>query len=422
MPDTVKRTKISDGIFINEIEDTRFKTKRISVNFVMPLSKDTATQNALLSLMMSKCCKKYDNISAVSKKLAELYGASLSSDVKKIGDNQVISFYISSIDDRYAQNITSQLAELLCEVIFNPKIENNAFFDEDLKTEKQFLIDTILAEINNKRSYAYLQMSKVMFENERYGIRKIGYKEIAEQITVKELYETYINMLKTARVEIMVLGYGSSNDVLDIFSERFSKIQRNPVISTKTEVITEVHDVKTQTEEMQISQAKLIMGFRMGTSIYDGDVNAMRVMMSLYGNSSHSKLFVNVREKQSLCYYCSASSDRIKGIMLVDAGIDSENVEKTKTEILKQLEDVKNGNFTDDELEYSKLSVINSLTSIKDTLSDIESWYTGHIITGEDLITPDDAAQRIKTVTREDVISVALKIKLDTVYFLDVEK
>ncbi len=421
MSDIVKRTQIGDNIFISNIEDNRFKTKRISVNFIMPLNKDTATQNALLSLMMGKCCKKYPNINSVSRKLAELYGASFSSNVKKYGDNQVVTFSISSIDNRFAENITSNLAELLCEVIFNPKVENGAFSEQDLKTERQFLIDTILAEINNKRSYAFLQMSRVMFANERYGISKIGYKDIAEKITAKELYQTYINMLKTAKVEIMVLGYGDAEDVKNLFAENFVKITRENCQDTKTEIISDVAEIKTKIETLDVSQAKLVMGFRTGTSIYEGDVNALRVMMSLYGGSPHSKLFINVREKQSLCYYCTASPDRIKGIMLVDAGINSENMEKTKSEILKQLEDVKNGNFTDDELSFSHLSLINGFLSIKDTLADIEAWYTGHIITGEELITPETAVEQIKAVTREDVISVAKKIKLDTVYFLDVK-
>lgn len=413
------RVEISDAVAFSSIKENRFKTMRISVTAFLPLSKQTAAQNALMSLVMTRSCDKYPDFTLLSKKLSYLYGASLSSGFHKMGDVQALTFSISGIDDRYALDdevISKELSNLLCDVVFNPFVKDNAFDAAECEQERRQLIDMIDSEFNEKRIYANQKALSIMCADEAYGVRRYGDKESVSALTAADLYTAWTWMLSNARFEIIFVGECDSTNALEVFKERFSKINRTPV-TLKTDVKLSADNVKYENEDMELSQSKMILGFRTAVAEPDDDTMATRLMCAVLGGTAHSKLFCNVREKLSLCYYCSSSYIRSKGIMLIESGVESDNIEKAKEAILGEIKAMQDGNITDEEIKAAKMSMANSFNSACDTVSGIDSYYLSQMLDAT-VYTPQEAVDRINSITKEDVIRCANKLSLDTVFTL----
>ena len=413
------RTEISDAVAFNTIKENRFKTMRISVTAFLPLQKETAAQNALLSLVMTRSCEKYPDFTLLSKKLSYLYGASLSSNFHKMGDVQALTFSVSGIDDRYALGddiISKELSDLLCDVIFNPFLKDNAFNGVECEQERRQLIDMIDSEFNEKRLYASQKAIGIMCADEAYGIKRYGDKDSVTAVTPADLYDAWLEMLKTARFEIIYVGDSDSSVALDVFKNRFEKIERTPVcLSTK--VVRKADNVKSENEDMDLSQSKMILGLRTAVAEPDDDTMATRLMCAVLGGTAHSKLFCNVREKLSLCYYCSSSYIRSKGIMLIESGVEKDNIEKAKQAILNEIKAMQNGEITDHELQAAKMSMANSFNTACDTVSGIDSYYLSQML-DKCVMTPQQAVEKVYSVTKEDVIRCANNLTLDTIFTL----
>lgn len=415
----INRKEIAEGVFFNSIKDNRFKTMKITTNLIVPLTNENASANALLCGVLSHSCKEYPDFTELSRKLSSLYGADLATSVKKIGDNQVLRISASGLDDRYAfdgDSVAKELSSLLCNVIFEPNLINNEFPKTDVEQEKRQLLDVIDSEFNDKRIYANSQLVKNMCANEVFGIKRYGTAEKIEECTEKSLFCTWKNLLKTARFEIMYVGESSPSLAEAVFTNAFKSIERQPQ-SVSTEVIRNAEKPKHICEKMELSQSKLVMGFRAGTAVPDEDVNATRLMCAILGGTANSKLFCNVREKQSLCYYCSSSYDRIKGIITVDSGVEGDNIEKAEKGIMNEIEEMKKGNISDFEIEATKMAVVNSFYSTNDTVGGIEAWYLSQLFDGE-FRTMEEMSNEINAVTKEQIVAAARKITLDTVYVL----
>lgn len=415
----INRNEISNGVYFSSIKDNRFKTMKISANIIVPLSQETASENALLCGVLSRSCKAYPDFTLLSKKLSSLYGADLATSVVKSGDCQVLRISASGLDDNYAfagESISRELSSLLCSVIFEPNVSNNAFEEEEVEQERRQLLDLIDSEFNDKRIYANGQLIKNMCANEVFGMKRYGTPEKIKAVTPASLYFTWQNILKTARFEIIYIGDSSADKAQKVFADAFSDVQRSPS-SLQTEVVKSSDDVKHIVENMELSQSKLVMGFRTGTAIPDESVNATRLMCAILGGTASSKLFCNVREKQSLCYYCASRYDSHKGIMTIDSGVEGDNLEKAEKAILKEVEDMKNGIISDFEIEATKMAVINSFRTSNDTVSGIETWYANQLF-NTSFKTVDEISAEINAVTKEDIISVAQRLSLDTVYQL----
>ncbi len=413
------RVEISDAVAFNSIKENRFKTMRISVTAFLPLKKETAAQNALLSLVMTRSCDKYPDFTLLSKKLSYLYGASLSSGFHKTGDVQALTFSISGIDDRYALDdeiISKELSNLLCDVVFNPFVKDGAFDSAECEQERRQLIDMIDSEFNEKRIYANQKAVSIMCADEAYGIRRYGDKESVSALTATDLYNAWTEMLSRARFEIIFVGDCDSTNALEVFKDRFSKINRN-VAKLETKVKLKADTVKYENEDMELSQSKMILGFRTAVAEPDEDTMATRLMCAVLGGTAHSKLFCNVREKLSLCYYCSSSYIRSKGIMLIESGVESDNIEKAKEAILGEIKAMQDGDITDEEIEAAKMSMANSFNSACDTVSGIDSYYLSQMLDAT-VYTPQEAVDKINSITKEDVIRCANKLSLDTVFTL----
>ena len=416
----LKRKQIGEGAFMNSVIEPKFKSDRISLCLVTPLEKEKATVNALVPFVLRKGCKSCPDFTKLNKKLAEMYGAILDADVAKHGDSQIIEVSIQFTDDRFAiggENMTETAAKLLSDIVFEPNFDENGYFPEiDLELEREFLIDTIESDLNDKRVYAIGKALGLVFENEPFGVKRYGYVDDAKAITSESLAKAWCELVKTSRIEVFFAGPGDPEIAGKVFEERISSLERKPVHSKTFEII-DYSPFKEAEESMDIVQGKLVMVFRMGAPKTEKEKNAARVLSALYGGTAFSKLFMNVREKMSLCYYADSHFERGSGIMIVDCGIEFENREKAQAEIINKLELVAKGDFTDDELSDTKGAILNSLGSVGDTLYSVEGWYMSGIVE-ENITTPEEDKKAIDEVTREEVMKAAEKAKLAAVFFL----
>lgn len=417
-----KRASIGDGVWFNSIVDGRYKTNRISVSMILPLEKETASVRALIPSVLRKGTKSCPDFTEFSKKLAMLYGAQLGYGVTAVGDCQVMTLSANVIDDFYALNkepLLQEISKILAEVVLEPATENGVFRQADIELEKQSLIDLIESEINEKRYYALNRAMSVLCAGEPAGVNKYGYIEDVKKITSQAATEAYHSLLETARIEVMFVGCGDPEQAKQVFERAFSGVKRAPRQFSAFSVKREA-SYKEETDRMNVAQSKLVLGFRTAVGPDEDSLNAVRLMLALYGGTPSSKLFLNVREKMSLCYYCAARPNVSKGVAFVDCGVEHRNIEKAKAEILHQLECIRSGDFTEEELEHAKLSMKNSFRSVGDSAGAVEGWYLSQILYGTQH-SPEAEAEKISGISREAVIEAAKRMQLDTVYLLTAE-
>ena len=418
---SAKIYSLSDGAEGLFIKNERFNTTSVSFNFYLPLSADTAALYALLPFMLTTCGAEYPDFSVLNFKLSRLYGARLDASAEKLGDYQLLRMRISVIDDKYtfdSESILSRATDMLLSLIFEPKAENGAFCDSDLSREKRKAIEHIKGEISEKRIYAKNRLIEEMYKGEAYGVPKCGTVEDVEKITGEALYRAWENMLKKAFIRVQVIGASLPPRFFEGIAERLAGINRAEITDCKLNKPTAAAENPNEiTERMAVKQGKLVMGFS-SDICGDDDVSLpLMVMTDIFGGGPYSRLFANVREKMSLCYYCSASAVRGKGLITVDSGVEAENADKAKTEILNQLDAVQKGEFTDFEYEASLKSLRDSLNSYNDSQVTLDTWYA--LKAGNKaLYSPEEIAAKIALITREDIINAAKGVKLHTVYRL----
>ena len=415
---SVSSFDIAEGVKGSFICNSRFSTTLLSYNFYLPLDKTTMARNALLPYLLSSCCEKYRDYIDLNIRLLELYGADLSCSCNKCGDLFHIRFAISVINRELAlgDDPVTDAADLLSSMIFAPAVKDGAFYEEDLTREKRKSIERIEGEINNKRSYARTRLLSEMFGDDPYGKFKYGTVEEVNALTTHSLYDAWQILLRTAQVQINVVGKTLPEGSFSRAKEEFSKIERYSLTDlTYENPLAEANSVKDITERFDVTQGKLVMGF---TSAVRGDLKtsaALTLCADIFGGGPYSKLFTNVREKQSLCYYCSASARRSKGFMTVDSGIEESNADKVISAVLCELKDMQNGNFDDDVIEASKKSITDALHAYYDSSAALDLWYSREIY---EHYSPNEAAEIISAVSKEDIIKAAKGLKLHTVYRL----
>ncbi|MCL2772934.1 MAG: insulinase family protein [Oscillospiraceae bacterium] len=425
---SLDRINIGNEINLNFVESDKFKTNHIGINIITRLENDLkASKNALLAKVLMRGSKNYPTMADINKRLNYLYAARIGVGAYKTGEAQIVSFSADILENRYAlddTNILDETIDILGDIFTNPLIEteNGGFKYDYVEGEKINLINDIHAQINNKNAYAYQRCIEIMCKGERFSINNPGTADSVKLLDSKNLYEHYNYILESCAIEIFCVGKFADKKqfIVDKFKELLKNIKRKDskdMENFETEVIFK-SDFKGETiEEMEVNQGKLSIGFRMGTSNTAQDFINFVLFNALYGASPTSKLFDNVREKLSLCYYCYTAVEGSKGTMTVLSGVEVENKQKAEDEILKQLEEVKNGNFTDKEIEDARLSVINSYKGVFDNAGSIQHWYMARLLCGK-IKTPEEMIGEIKKVTREDIINAAKKITLDTIYFL----
>lgn len=417
----IKVRKLAENINVSNLYDSKFKTMRISMNIIVPLTEEYASANSLLPGSVTRVTKEYPDYRSLSRYLSSLYGASLYSDVMKIGDNQILNVSASGISNRYAfggENLSVKLSELICSAVFDPLITDDCFFPEDsLKQEKRQMLEILDSIKNDKRALARKKCLEHFYEGEAAVISRYGKRERLKNVNHSDLIEAWVKIMREARIEILVLGDCDFNAVCRIFSS-YLDFDREPV-HLSTRIALAPLGRKEITETAESSQSKIVMGFR--TGVTQEDSLATKVMSVLFGASPMSKLFVNVREKLGLCYYCDATLNDLKGSMLVESGVKTENIDAAVKAIENTLEEIKEGKFTENDLKYAKLAMINGCESVGDSLSALEGWYLGQIFNLE-VLSPEEMVDRISDITRIDVIEAARKVQLDTLFVLKGEK
>ena len=414
------RESLTKGVNFTYIPDDKFKTTLISFSMFTPLSENEVSANALLPGLLSHYCKKYPKLQDVSSRLEELYGASVSGMVSKLGETQVITLYAIGLNNFFAhenQDNIGDLNNLLCEMIFNPDVSSGKFQTESFNQEKRQLIEDIEAEINDKKAYARKRCQKIMCENEKFSISVHGDITAAKALSESDVYNSWKKLLTSSHIEIMVIGNANYQSICSEFKSRFLNIERENIAVCDTMIVQKAEETKEYEEYMDITQCKLVMGFRTATLYPSFDNTAFMVMNALLGGTAQSKLFLNVREKLSLCYYCSSKYNKHKGVMFIESGVEKEKVDKAKKEIMEQIKEIKIGNFTDTELAETKLFITQALKSTGDSLSALNSWYLSQTFTNK-ISSPEQLIEEVNKVSREKVIEMANKITLDTIYLL----
>lgn len=423
MSDHLIREELCDGVHFSSVTDPKFKHNRITVNLVTPLDKNTVTENAVVPFLLRKGCKSCPDFTRLNRRLCELYGASLSCDVAKYGGNQVLELSIYGVDDRFTpdrMDVTRQCAKLLTEILFEPNLKDGLFVQADVDLEKQQVVDAIESLLNDKRAYALSRCRAEMCAGEAVAIEKYGDIREAKALTPEKASRAYQRLLDTASIEIMFTGCGDPSVAKEIFAAAFAGKKRRPIppVSLYYGVMPErAQKVKEVTDEMDVAQGKLVLGLRAGECRNEKDLAATRLMTAIYGGTPTSRLFTYVREKLSLCYYCSARFDRLTGLMYVDSGVEFQNRKKAQDEILRQLELLRGGEFSRDEERAALLLMQNSLNAVTDSLGGIGDWYMTQILYGS-ADSPAAESARLAGVTTSEIIEAAGRVTLDTVYFL----
>ncbi|MBE6762515.1 MAG: insulinase family protein [Ruminococcaceae bacterium] len=408
---------IADGVKGLFIENHRFSTTHISVNLYVPLKSERVAVNALLPYVLSSCCKDYPDFSALNLKLSELYGAEVGGIADKIGDTQVLKFFSFSVEDELipdAVKLTEEACSLLFSMIFEPSVKNDSFLEADVERERRLTLEKIAGIINDKRTYAVSKILAEMYKGEAFGELKTGSYEAVSKITGKDLFAAWQDVIKTAQIRIQVVGKKLPADLFEGLAKKLSGFNRKPTPLSPSVPKAPNKEVCRIEENMDVSQGKLVMGFCTDLVGNDKDTAFLAVFSDLFGGGPYSKLFKNVREKYSLCYYCAARPNRTKGYLLVDSGVEPNNAERAEKEILNQLEDIKKGDISPEDLAASIRSIKDSLICLNDSQASLDAWYSMRL--GDTPISPEEYISSIEAVTIEDVIKAAKMYTLDTVY------
>ena len=407
------------GVTLRCVEAKRFKQGCLSIQFLRPMCRQEAALNALIPSILLRGTVRRPDIRAITQHLDDLYGASVGEMVRRIGDYQTVGLYFSFIEDRFALSgdlVLKPILDFVKELLLEPLVENGGFCPEYVSGEKRNLIAHIESQLNDKRAYAAAQLLKKMCSADTYGIPRLGTREDVEAIDPVSAYEHYCRLLSESPVEVFYVGSASHEVIADKICEIFSSVTRSPITLPEHTVFQDGGG-GDHVESMEISQAKLCMGFTTPITTESGNYAAMQVFNSLYGAGMTSKLFNQVREKLSLCYSISSGYYGGKGILTVAAGIDSDKCELVKQEVLNQLRISVEGGITDAELTAAKESILSALRGVYDSPSSIES-YEFVMAVGRNPMTPEQYRQQIQSVTLPQVIEAAKTLTLHTTYFL----
>ena len=414
--------RLADGVELAVTRTDKFKTGLLSATLTIPLSEDTATTGALIPEVLYRGSRNYPDMEKLSAAADGLYGASLNTGVRQRGESQCVSVLCGFIDDRYALDGSAVLepaAALMGEVLLDPVLQDGKFRRDYVESEGANLADRIQARVNDKRSWAVFRLIQEMCAGERYAVDKLGNGEKARSMTAQELWAAYQKLLSSAKVTFYYGGAAELERVEDAVRRSFAPLLTGRTAPVDCQAVSEPRGgVRTVTDAMDVTQGKLAMGFRTGgITVGSGGYPALLVCNTLYGGSANSRLFLNVREKLSLCYYASSMLDKIKGLMVVSSGVEFAQFDRAQEAILAQLEAVRRGQFTKDELTAAVRTAANSLRGRADSQSQLEDDQLTRLLfhthrEGESLI------EAVEAVTADQVVEAAQKLKLDTVYRL----
>lgn len=421
-----KNVSIKDGIKLHLLDSKNYKTDLSVVFITVPLDRNTITNDVLIPEVLKSGCQKYKNQYEISKRLNELYGTTLETGVDKTGKNLVIKIYNESINDEFipfdnSTNLKDSI-DLLFEIVFNPYLINGTFGSDYVNIEKERRKILIETETDDKDTYSYNKAINIMYKNCGFGINKNGYLEDLDSIDSKSLFERYKEILNTGKIDIFISGNIKENEI-----EEYIKNNNYLKALAAREEKDYLFDIEKESKErkecsikeeiMDVSQGKLVVGLDIIGKVLSDDRFAYLLYNTILGDGANSKLFRIVREQESLAYTCKSNYIAQKSNIFIRAGIDVDNYEKTLNLINKQLDDMKNGNFTDEDLDNAKRYIYAGIDAIKEEQSTAIIFYYGEEMS-LNKITVEEYYEKIKSVTKEQIINLASKVEINTIYFL----
>mgnify|MGYP004562435315 FL=1 len=417
------RTELMPGVFLSHLRSDKFKTACMSVTLLTQLRRETAAMNAVIPFVLRRGTTRYRDMEQLSRRMDELYGAAVEPVVRRIGEIQCIGFYGSFPEPDYlpgGEALLGDTCALMAQLLLDPVTRGGLLLPQYVDSEREKLLYIIRSRVNDKRRYALMRCIEEMCCYEDFAVSQFGSESEAENIHYKKLTRHYRELIQTCPVEIFYCGKTDFKAVSAAMRDAFSAMPRGEIdydIGTDLRMNAVEDHVRFVEEEMDVTQGKLVLGFRLGECMEEPDIPALYVFNAVYGSGATSKLFMNVREKLSLCYYASSAVYLHKGIMLVSSGIEFDKLDAARDEILAQLDSVRRGEITDDELRSAKKSVASDLRAVQDSIGELEGFYLSQALDGLDY-GPAELAALAEDVTKEDVQAIAESIECDLIYFL----
>lgn len=418
-----KGNELKQGIKFHTIKTDKFKTNLVAVFLSTELDRKNVTKNALISMLLRRGSKNMKTQEEISKQMEEMYGASFDCGLDKTGDNQVLKFYVEVINDNFLPQQEEELLKTaiknLLDIVFNPYIVDDSFKEEYINQEKNNLKHIIEGKIDNKARYAMDRCIEEMYKDKPFGLYKFGYVEDLDSINGKDLYSYYKELINSCRIDIFISG-NVDEDFANIIKENEIVQELNDRTPNykvpKIEDIERVDKENVVTDSMEVTQGKLILGLDVDLENEELKYDTL-VYNSILGGSANSKMFQNVREKAHLAYVASSSYLRHKNNIFINCGIEIGNYEKALEIIKKQLKDMENGDFTDEDLENAKKGIIATINTIPEEQDTEISYYFGQELV-ETKVSLEEYIEKIEKVTKQNVIDIAKKVSINTIYFL----
>lgn len=416
-----KKQTIKEGINLHTIQTNKFKTNLLSVFITTPLIKENITKQALIASVLRRGSKSIKTSEEISIALEDMYGASFDCGIDKIGNNHIIKLYLETINDEFLpekNDILQKAINTILEIAFNPLVENGAFKEEYVQTEKENLRQIIEGKKDNKAKYSLDRCIEEMYKDMSYGLYKFGTVEDLEKITAKELYEYYNEMIKNCKIDIFISGKVNDEEILKIVTEdeNVKELDARKITKTNMDVLPAKQEPNTVKEKIDVTQGKLVLGLNIENVDEESKYVALVYNMIL-GGGANSKLFQNVREKASLAYTAGSNYIRQVNNIFIRCGIETANFEKALDIIKKQLEDIQNGEFTDVDLQNAKQTIISTIKFIPDEQDTEVTYYFGQEL-ANNYVSFEEYMNKVNSVTKEQIVELAKFIKIYTIYFL----
>lgn len=414
------QTREERGIYVHVLPTDKFRMNTIVATFTQELREDTATPLALLPYLMNRGSEQYPTPEQLQLALDELYGASMSATVDKKGERQVVDFSMNVPNEKFlkqGEGLFQKALGILSDVMLRPLLQDGAFLPEYVEAEKEQHKKRIAAVIDDKMNYSLERCNEEMTKGEPYAIPRLGFENKIDEINPQSLYDVYQRLLKTAPINIYVVGDVDTDAVAaEIF--RVFNMEREPQGEfAPVQIRHETSSVKEVVDHMDVNQGKLNVGVWSNVAWASDDYAAMQVCNGVLGAFPHSKLFVNVREKHSLAYYCMSRLDGHKGIISVFSGVEFDKIDQALEIIREQFDVLKNGEISEEEMEFTKAGLVNAYKTAMDNPTSIADFHLNGLLAGR-IRTREEMIDAFQSVTVEDVVRVAQGLQFDTIYTL----
>ncbi len=419
----LRRTELMPGVWLSYLHSDKFKTACMSLSLLTQLSRETAAMNALIPYVLRRGTTRYGDMEALSQRLDELYGTAIEPVVRRIGEIQCLGFYLSLPEAEFlpgSEDVLRPAAALLGEMLLSPATRGGLLLPQYVDSERDKLLDIIRSRVNDKRGYSLFRCIEEMCCCEDFAVGRLGGEEECRAIHYQKLTRQYRSLLQTCPIEIFYCGRAEEKQVISALKDALVTLPRGQIddgIGTEIRMNALEEQPRLVEEELDVTQGKLVIGFRLGECMEEPDLASLYVFNAVYGSGTTSKLFMNVREKLSLCYYASSLVDVHKGLLLVSSGIEFSKFDAARAEIFAQLEAMRAGEITDEELTAARSGVASDLRSLTDSQGELEGYYLSQALDGAGC-SPTELAELVENVTRGQVVEIARSVECDLIYFL----